>query len=160
MDNPRGRVIAVRDFEPAPYALVEVDASVSCARCAEGKGCGAGLLGRTSGSRRVDALVATGLTVREGDEVRIELAPSNLLQASMIVYGLPLAGAILGAGFAYIAGIGELNAAMAALGGILAGLIVARLRLKQDGCLRQFTPTVVERLTVAARSSEHIPGGP
>lgn len=148
MDNPRGRVIAITGFEPAPHALVEVDAAFSCARCAEGKGCGAGLLGRTTGSRRVDALIGGGLTVREGDEVRIELAPSNLLQASMIVYGLPLSGAVLGAAVAYLAGLGELYAAMAALGGILAGLTVARLRLLRSDCLRQFTPTIVERLPV------------
>lgn len=147
MDNPRGRVITLTDSATAPYALVEVDASVSCARCAEGKGCGAGLLGRTSGSRRVDALVASGLTVGEGDEVRIELAPSNLLQASMIVYGLPLSGAVLGATLAYFAGLGELYAATAALGGILAGLMLARLRLQKASCLRQFTPTIVERVT-------------
>ncbi len=148
MDNPRGRVIAVTGFDPAPHALVEVDASINCARCAEGKGCGAGLLGRTSGSRRVDALITRGLQVREGDEVRIELAPGNLLQASVIVYGLPLAGAVLGAAVAYFFGLGELYAAMAALGGILAGLILARLRLRRSGCFRQFTPTIVERLPV------------
>ena len=147
MDNPRGRVITLTDSATAPYALVEVDASVSCARCAEGKGCGAGLLGRTSGSRRVDALIANGLTVGEGDEVRIELAPSNLLQASMIVYGLPLSGAVLGAALAYFVGLGELYAATAALGGILAGLMLARLRLQKTSCLRQFTPTIVERVT-------------
>lgn len=148
MDNPRGRVIAVTGFAPAPHALVEVDASINCARCAEGKGCGAGLLGRTSGSRRVEALIAVGLTVGEGDEVRIELAPGNLLQASMIVYGLPLSGAVLGAALAYFSGLGELYAAMAALGGIFAGLTVARLRLQRATCLRQFTPTIVERLPV------------
>jgi len=148
MDNPRGRVIAVTGFAAAPHALVEVDASINCARCAEGKGCGAGLLGRSSGSRRVEALIAVGLAVGEGDEVRIELAPSNLLQASMIVYGLPLSGAVLGAALAYFSGLGELHAAMAALGGIFAGLTVARLRLQRATCLRQFTPTVVERLPV------------
>lgn len=146
MDNPRGRVIAVTGFAPAPQALVEVDASVSCARCAEGKGCGAGLLGRRPGSRRVDARIAGGLTVGEGDEVRIELAPSNLLRASMIVYGLPLCGAVLGAALAYVVGLGELQAALAAVGGILAGLVLARQRLRKTSCLRQFTPTIVERL--------------
>ncbi|MGB5576097.1 MAG: SoxR reducing system RseC family protein [Woeseiaceae bacterium] len=133
-------------YAPAPQALVEVDASVSCARCAEGKGCGAGLLGRTSGSRRIDALIAGGLTVGEGDDVRIELAPSNLLRASMIVYGLPLSGALLGAALAYFVGLGELYAATASIGGILAGLVLARLRLRKTSCLRQFTPTIVERL--------------
>jgi sigma-E factor negative regulatory protein RseC len=148
MDNPRGRVIAVTGLEPALHALVEVDASIICPRCAEGKGCGAGLLGRTSGSQRVDALVTSDLKVREGDEVRIELASGNLLRAATIVYGLPLAGAVLGAAIAYFSGLSELYAAMAALGGTVAGLMVARLRLRRSGCFRQFTPTIVERLSV------------
>lgn len=148
MENPRGRVIAVTHCEPSPHALVEVDAPAACARCKEGKGCGAGLLGGDTGSRRVDALIGAGVRVREGDEVRIELAPSNLLRASLVVYGLPLSGAILGAALAYFAGLGELYAAMTALGGIVAGLAVARVRLRTADCLRQFTPTIVERLPV------------
>ena len=146
MKNPRGRVIAIERVEPSPHALVEVDASISCARCAEGKGCGAGLLGGDSGRRRVDALIGVGLAIREGDEVRIELAPSNLLQASLIVYGLPLSGAVLGAALAYFAGVDEPYAATAALGGVVVGLLIARLRLRTSQCLRQFTPTIVERL--------------
>jgi len=148
MENPRGRVINLTPSKPAPHALVEVDASISCARCREGKGCGAGLLGASQGSRRVEALIGAGLEVREGDEVRIQLAPSNLLEASLMVYGVPLAGAVLGAAIAYLAGLGDLYAALAALGGIAGGLGVARYRLRAAQCLRQFTPTIVERLPV------------
>jgi len=148
MENPRGRVIAVNCVEPSPHALVEVDATISCARCTEGKGCGAGLLGGDAGPRRVDALIGSGLTVNEGDEVRIELAPTNLLQASAIVYGLPLSGAVGGATLSYLMGFGELYAALTALGGILAGLYVAYLRLRGSKCLRKFTPTIVERVSI------------
>lgn len=150
MENPRGRVIAVTHAEHSSHVLVEVDASVTCPRCERGKGCGAGLLGGRSGSRRIEALIGAGLVVREGDEVRIELAPSTLLEASFIVYGLPLIGAVLGAVLAYLAGLGDSYAALAALGGIAAGLLAARARLRTAKCLRQFTPTVIERLTIGA----------
>ncbi len=148
MENPRGRVIAIERVEPSSHAVVEVDASFSCARCAEGKGCGAGLLGSNTGPRRIDALIGVGLTIREGDEVRIELAPSSLLQASLIAYGLPLSGAVLGAAFAYFSGLGELYAALSTLGGIAAGLFAARVRLRSTSRLCQFTPTIVERLSI------------
>lgn len=154
MENPRGRVINIMRADPSPHALVEVDAAISCARCLQGKGCGAGLLGGKTGSRRVDALIAAGLDLREGDEVRIELAPTNLLHAAFIVYGFPLAGAILGVVVAYLASLGELYAALTALGGIVAGLLAARVRLRDSSCLRKFTPTIVERLSV-----EHLPVG-
>jgi sigma-E factor negative regulatory protein RseC len=148
MENPRGRVIAIEHVEPSPHALVEVDASFSCARCAEGKGCGAGLLGGNTGPRRIDALIGVGLNIREGDEVRLQLAPSRLLQASVIAYGLPLSGAVLGAAFAYFSGLGDLYAALTALVGIAAGLVAARARLRSQSRSCQFTPTVVERLSI------------
>lgn len=149
MENPRGRVIAVERVNTTSHAVVEVDASVVCRRCREGKGCGAGLFGSSAKSRRFDVLIGDGVEVHEGDDVRIELAPANLLQASLTVYGLPLSGAILGAVIAYLAGLGELNAAMAALGGVMAGLVVARRRLQRASCLSRFTPTIIERLSVA-----------
>ncbi|MGI9237196.1 MAG: SoxR reducing system RseC family protein [Woeseiaceae bacterium] len=147
MENPRGRVVAVNSSKPSPRALVEVDAIVQCARCAQGRGCGAGLLGGSSGSRRIEALISADLTIGAGDEVRIELAPSDLLRASLIVYGAPLFGAVVGALAAYSAGLGDLYAALAAIAGIVSGLLLARTRLRKTGCLRRFTPTVVERIS-------------
>jgi len=152
MENPRGRIISVRRVDTSLHALVEVDASISCRRCREGKGCGAGLFGSDAKSRRLEALIGEGVDVREGDDVRIELAPANLLQASLIVYGLPLFGAITGAVIAYLAGLAELYAAVAALGGIVAGFVVARRRLQRASCLTRFTPTIVERLSFDAPS--------
>jgi len=154
MEHPRGRIISLQHSEHAPHALVEVDTTIQCARCAAGKGCGAALLGGTTGSRRVEALIGAGLTVNEGDEVRIALEPGNLLQASLIVYGVPLGSAIVGAALAYLAGLGDLDAAMTAIGGIVIGLFIARFRLREAGCLRKFTPTVIERIAV-----QHSPVG-
>lgn len=155
MENPRGRVIAVNGNAASAHALVEVDAVVECARCAEGKGCGAGLLGASAGSRRIDALISAGLTVREGDEVSIELAPRNVLRASLIVYGWPLAGAVIAALIAYGAGLGDAYAALAAVIGLSTGLLLARRQLRSSRCLRRFTPMVVERADTAPPAASH-----
>jgi len=146
MENPRGRVLAVDLEKPLPSAEVEVATAFSCARCKSGKGCGAGLLGGNGKSRRIDAHIATGVAVHEGDEVRIELAPRHLLNAALIVYGMPLAGAVFGAAIAYTAGLADLYAAIAGLGGIAAGIALARRRLRTTKGLCEFTPTIVERL--------------
>jgi sigma-E factor negative regulatory protein RseC len=143
MENPRGRVISVSNTASSPRALVEVNAVVECARCAEGKGCGAGLLGSSAGNRRVNALISPDLNVRAGDEVSIELAPKNLLHASLIVYGGPLSGAIVAALIAYAAGLSDSYAALAAIAGLSAGLLLARRYLRSARCLRRFTPMVV-----------------
>lgn len=154
MENPRGRIIAVRRADAGSSALVEVDAAASCARCAAGKGCGAGLLGGMAGPRRVEVLIGNNLSLREGDEVRIALAPSHLLRAAMTVYGVPLSLAVAAAAFAYFLELGDLAAAIAALCGIVAGLFVARSRLRKSSCLRDFTPTVVERIAIQREVTE------
>lgn len=149
MENPQGRILSIYPDAAPPYAVVEVVASLRCARCASGKGCGAGILGGNEKLRRVDAMIAPGLDVQEGDSVSIALAPNNLLRASLVVYGLPLAGAIAGSAAAWLLGAGDAGAAVLALAGAGLGMSAGRLRLRQAACLREFTPHVTGRLPVA-----------
>ena len=130
--------------------IVEVESVVVCERCESGKGCGAGLLGQSKGDRRVAATVAENLEVRNGDLVSIELAPRNVLRAAIVVYGYPLSGAVLAAFVAYAAELGDIAAALAALSGLVAGILVAKFRLQKTRCLRDFTPVVVDRLSAAS----------
>lgn len=148
MNNPRGRVIDIDTTGSSLLAEVEVEQAPSCARCASGKGCGAGLLAGDR-RRRVHAQVANGMEIRAGDEVRIELAPRNLLRASWLVYGLPLTGAVTTAAMAYLLQFGDLGAAIAAIFGVVAGMRLAHHRLRDTACLREFTPTIVERFPAA-----------
>ena len=148
MDSPRGQILSVYADATPPYAVVEIAASPGCARCASGKGCGAGVLAGDERPRSVEALIAHGLAVREGDRVSIELAPKNLLRAALIVYGLPLTGAIAASATAYLLGASEPAAVAMALVGAVLGSLVGRLRLREARCLRDFTPTVTERLVL------------
>ncbi|MEJ2256970.1 MAG: SoxR reducing system RseC family protein [Woeseiaceae bacterium] len=144
MDLPEGRILSIDTTTRPPCAVIEVTSAIQCARCAAGKGCGAGIVAG-GGRRRIDAVLAANLTVQAGDRVTVELAPDNLLRAATIVYGLPLTGALVGAAGAYLAGFGEPGAAFAVLAGIAAGALVGRLRLQQAACLRRFVPTVTAR---------------
>lgn len=146
MDNPQGRILSIHRDDTPPHAVVEVAASIRCARCAAGKGCGAGIFGGDDKLRRVEALIAIDLDVGEGDQVAIELAPNNLLRASFIVYGLPLLGAVAGASGAWLSGLGDLGAAIAALAGGGVGVLTGRRSLQRTGCLRTFTPVVTARI--------------
>jgi len=122
----------------------------ACERCASGKGCGAGLLGGGTGTRRVNALVATELEVHRGDWVSIVLEPRHLLRASIVVYGYPLVGALFASMIARYSGLGDATSAAAALAGLISGVVLAKLRLGKSQCLREFTPIVVERLASKA----------
>ena len=149
MQYPQGQVVSVSADHSGRRVIVKVDAVVACARCASGKGCGAGLLGGQPNDRRVEAIIADDLDVSSGDLVSIVLEPRNLLRAAVLVYGYPLAGAVLAAAAALVTGLGDVASALAALGGIVAGIFMARIRLQDSRCLREFTPTVIDRLSPA-----------
>lgn len=141
MDSPAGKVIAVRRSASGTRVTVDVDASAVCPRCAEGKGCGAGLFGMRRQGRRIEAEFASDAVVVSGDVVRLQLAPRSLLRASVIVYGWPLAGALAGAVAGYASGSGDTAAALLALLGLAAGAVLARRRLARRDCLRDLVPT-------------------
>lgn len=143
MDSPGGRVLTIHNESSPRHAEVEVLSAPRCARCASGKGCGAGLGDGDAKPRRIDALIPAGYEVEVGDEVRIELAPDSLLGAAFVVYGSPLAGAVTGAGIAFLTGAGDPGAALMALTGLVVGMLLGRARLRRDQCLRRFTPTIV-----------------
>ncbi len=145
MQNREGHVVSVRSDDSGTRAVVEVDSLVVCERCESGRGCGAGLLGREPGDKRVEALVAQDLDVQSGDIVSIVLAPRNILRAAVIVYGYPLFGAVSAAIMSYAIGLGDAYGAIAALTGLVSGLLLARFRLRSTRCLREFTPTIVDR---------------
>ena len=144
MQNPHGKIVALN--ADSSVATVVVEGQAACARCAEGRGCGAGLLGGQDRKSRIQASVGPHVRVRKGDSVSIALRPRNVLRASFVVYGYPMLGAVAGAAVAWQGNLGDLAAALAALAGIGAGFAVAKIRLAATGCLREFTPVVVERL--------------
>ena len=149
MKNPHGQIVSMSDDRSHLQVVVEVESVIACKRCESGKGCGAGLIGKQPGDRRVEASVAQDLEVRLGDLVSIVLKPRNVLRAAIIVYGYPLSGAVSAAFAALITGLGDIEAAVAALCGLVAGILIARARLRNVRCLRDFTPIVVERLSAA-----------
>jgi len=149
MDNPTGIIQALVTDAHGTRAIIHVDVSTACPRCAAGKGCGAGLLMGSNQIRRVEASFNASLELAEGDNVEIALTPKNLLQAALIVYGLPMIGAIVAAGVAYAMELGDAAAAGAAIVGLLGGLVVSRWRLQHAACLGSFVPRVEKRLRSA-----------
>lgn len=146
MENPQGTVVALLSDGIDHRAIVDVDAFAFCQRCAEGRGCGAGIFSAQRGKRRVEAAIRPGLEIHEGDFVSIGLEPGNVLQAAAIVYGLPLLGAAIATAAAYLFAFGDLAAAFAALAGLGAGGYMGYRRLHRRACLMQFIPTVAARI--------------
>ena len=150
METPVATILSVRDTR----ALVEVAATAVCARCAAGKGCGAGVLpgGRLT-TLEVD--IARGIAVQPGDRVCLNLDPADLLRASLLAYGLPLTGMALAlAILRMFSNIGsDLIAVVTALAGLLGGLLTGRYLLLRDRrCARHLVPTIT-RVATASEAS-------
>lgn len=146
MDNPVGTIRTIDNGLDEYRVTVAVDVSVACARCAAGKGCGAGIFSGRERTRTVAAVADQSLTLAVGDTVQLQLTETSLLSAAAIVYGIPLAGALGAAALAYGVRLGDAAAAAAALGGLGLGVLVGRWWLARPNCLNRFVPRVQERL--------------
>jgi sigma-E factor negative regulatory protein RseC len=111
-------------------AWVRCDGHAGCQRCAQGQGCGGGVMGRLLGERLREVTVdAGGFRLASGDRVRIGLSETALLKSSLVMYLLPLLtmlGAALIADRLAPAAWQELASVAAALPGLWAGLALAR----------------------------------
>lgn len=127
---------------------VRCEAQQDCRRCAEGRGCGGGILGRLLGDRlRLVRAGRSGMDLRVGDGVVIALAESALLRASFVMYLAPLLAMIAGAMlFRWLAGTGDLWA----IGGGVSGLVVGLWHARRFGRLHRsdsrYHPSVIGRL--------------
>ena len=128
-------------------ATVTVERAVACARCAAGKGCGAGLLSGKSKSAQFVVPVPESMHLRTGDRVSLELSPENLLRASFLVYGLPLFGAVIALmlGWIFVGTLSDPTAIVLAIVGLGAGWLAGRARIGRDRCLAQFIPRIATR---------------
>jgi sigma-E factor negative regulatory protein RseC len=144
MNAPEARVVATG----SNFATVTVDAPVACARCAAGRGCGAGLL-QQGRARLIRVNVAEGLHLEPGDLVRLELEPQHLFRAAWLAYGLPLLAMVLS-----VAAAGQMSERVSDPGavafgalGLALGLIAGRRILRRDDCLKHLMPVASERIS-------------
>jgi len=136
-----GRVLQVE----GEWALVACRRQVECARCAEGRGCGGGVLGKLLGDRLHQVRAATGaVPVATGDRVLIGLSEDAVLRAAAAVYLVPLLAALAGAvGLGLVLPGGELGAVAGAALGLLLGLRWARTYGERHGADATLQPVVL-----------------
>ena len=148
METAKGFVKSIADG----VATVVVDRAPSCARCAAGKGCGAGLLSGSPRPAVLELSVPAGTTLRSGDKVALSVSPVWLLKAAFYAYGIPLLGTVLAAGVAwtYGAAASDLAAAGFAAAGLAGGVALSRYLLGRSGLCDRFEPHLEERSGVPA----------
>lgn len=143
MDSPVATITSISNG----MATVTVSRSVACARCAAGKGCGAGLLGGNPKPARLQVPLPEEMGLRVGDQVCLELSPESLLRASFLVYGLPLVGVVIALliGWLVAGPLPDTSAIGLAIVGLLTGLAVGRARIGRNRCLERFVPAISGR---------------
>jgi len=129
------------------HAWIACRRQVECARCAEGKGCGGGLIGRMLGDRlhRVRA-VNGGLALAPGDRVMIGLDEDAVMRAAFVVYLAPLVAAVGAGALGWATLGGDAWAAAGALAGFGAGLAWARSYSRRHEADPRFQPVVLQRI--------------
>jgi sigma-E factor negative regulatory protein RseC len=138
-----GRVLEVE----GDWAWVACRRQVECARCAEGRGCGGGVLGRLLGDRLHKVRAATGsVAVAAGDQVLIGLGEDVVMRAAAVVYLVPLLAALAGALAAWqVGGGGDLVAVLGAGAGFVLGLGWARRYSRGRAGDGAFHPVILRR---------------
>lgn len=97
-----------------------------CARCDRGEGCGGGILGKLI-QRRLQGLQLDdpGLNLQVGQVVVLGLESTVFLQATLLIYLMPLVLLLVAAGAVQWLGGADAAVAMAGLAGLVAGAVFA-----------------------------------
>ena len=145
MIEETGQVVAV----DGDRVRVRAASRDGCRLCAEGRGCGGGLIGKLVGDRLATVEAVRGdTTLSVGDRVRLGLAGNSLVAAAGVVYLVPLAG-FLGAlllSHALRPAAGTLWTLAAGLLGLTVGVVVAR-SLARRGRRVAWKPRVLGRMS-------------
>ncbi|MBY5963163.1 SoxR reducing system RseC family protein [Marinobacter nauticus] len=115
MITETGKVVALAGDQ----VWVQTIRTSACQSCSARSGCGQRALAAVSGGRANQVLVDNSVGARVGDEVVIGLDEQSLLNASLIIYGLPLVLMVLASVMAHTWAAGS---DLGAIAGAVAGL--------------------------------------
>ena len=137
----QARVVAIGP-RGAHVTLIE---GGGCNDCDAGSSCGVGLLGRVFRRSPSRFLISSHPELRVGDDVTLGLHPAALLLASLLGFGGPLLGMLLGGGLA--AWLFSANADIPVLlgggAGLVTGLFFVRRQLARSTNDPRFRPVLI-----------------
>ncbi len=134
----------------ADFIWVRCEAQQACQRCAEGRGCGGGLLGRLLGDRlRLVRVPRADLDLQVGEGVVVALGESAVVRAAVVMYLVPLLTLFLGAVALHgLAGGGDLWAIAGGIAGLVVGLAYARRFGLRHAADPRYQPAVLGRVEI------------
>ena len=143
MNSVTGKVVTVAGRK----ATVALEQDAACPRCAAGRGCGAGILVGRNRASAISIDIPGGRHLQPGDKVTLALRGTSLLQATLLAYGLPLAGTLLllTCGIIFWSPLTDAAGILLAVTGLVGGNLLSHRILRRMPCTRRFVPTVSGR---------------
>lgn len=85
-----------------------------------------------------------GMSLQIGDSIDLTIGGRHLLRAAVLAYGLPLITMLVSLLALQSFGVAtdDASGVLAAVGGLLAGLVLGRALLKRESVCDQFVPTI------------------
>lgn len=106
----------------ADHVTISILQQSACGSCAAKSGCGTSVVSRLFPQRQQTLRLPNAIGAKAGNRVMIGLPEAGLQRASLILYGLPLFGLLLGAALGDSVGGSEPMAIIGGLFGIVIGL--------------------------------------
>jgi sigma-E factor negative regulatory protein RseC len=125
-------------------AMIQMQRQSACSHCELSRGCGTGALGRLLGHRSRPLTISNKYSFKTGDRLVIGMPDKAFLNASLLIYGLPLLGMMAGGLLAqWLFGKSEMVTIILAISGFACALAylayIARGRFS-----RQFNPVILK----------------
>ncbi|GGC82391.1 SoxR reducing system RseC family protein [Vreelandella lutescens] len=125
--------------------VVDVSLDATCQRCAQGRGCGMGLLARRQ-QQRITVFPSKALARVEsayplGSQATIALPKHDMSLLACLVYALPLLMALLVAGVTSLLDVSEWHIATLFFSTLIGGVITLRYLMR--GRMERFRPRLV-----------------
>ena len=138
------REIAEVSYTDGEYVFLKTsNAASACGECPSKGACGSVKLFKPV-VKADEIKIKNSLDLKRGDSVLLELAPSKLLQGTLLVYLLPLISLMV---FAMLGKIvaGEGGSIIAGLVGMVLSLFFVSKYLSKKAVSQQFTPKILDK---------------
>ena len=126
------------------YAAIQMQRHSACNHCELNQGCGAGAIGRLLGYRNKPLRIRNTAGLKSGDRILLGMPDRHFLQASLLIYGLPLGLLVITAVLMkMLFGGSEILILMGAIAGFTGGLLMSS-KLAKNQFSAQLNPTILQ----------------
>jgi sigma-E factor negative regulatory protein RseC len=125
-------------------AIIQMQRHNACSGCELNNGCGTGAIGRLLGHRSKPLSIRNRDNLKSGDRVVLGMPDKAFLKASLLIYGLPLAG-LMSAGMIsqWLFADSEIYVVIFSAVGFIAGLASSG-QIAKKRFSRQFNPKILK----------------